>query len=123
MASHLLFPSVVLTTTGRRSGLPRATPLCAYRYANGAWLVAATNFGRTRHPQWSGNLLRHAEATITWEGRVVPVTARLLPPAEHAVHRPQLVAMMPVFDHYTVRATGRQIRVFLLEPTTAEGLL
>jgi deazaflavin-dependent oxidoreductase (nitroreductase family) len=115
MPSRLLLPTIVLTTTGHRSGRERATPLCAHRREDGSWLVAGTNFGRTRHPAWSTNLLRCPEGTVTADGRVETVVAMLLD-AEHVARRRQdILRMLPVYDHYAARA-HRDIRVFRLVP-------
>lgn len=113
MPSRLFLPTVLLTTIGHRSGRPRTTPLCAYRYRNGDWLVVASNFGRPRHPAWSTNLLRRPDAVVTWRGRRQPVTARLLSAAEAAAERQRILAVLPVYDDYAARA-GRPVRVFRL---------
>ncbi|WP_200308555.1 nitroreductase family deazaflavin-dependent oxidoreductase [Streptomyces adelaidensis] len=115
MPSRLFLPTVVLTTTGHRSGLPRATTVCAYRYRNGDWLVVASNFGLPRHPSWSTNLLHRPDAVVTWRGRRQPVTARLLSAAEAAAERRRILAVLPVYDDYAGWA-GRPLRVFRLHP-------
>lgn len=56
-------PAVWLTTTGRRSGQPRRTPLVAARDGVGGdapYLVAASAGGREQPPAWSHNLRAHA---------------------------------------------------------------
>lgn len=116
LPTQLLGPAVVVTTRGRRSGLPRPVPLAAHRYGNGDWLVVGTNYGRSSHPAWSANLLHDPHATVTFRGETQPVTARLIPPERHPAYRPQILAMMPIFDEYAARAE-RGIRVFLLEPS------
>ncbi len=46
---------VLLTTTGRRSGEPRTTPLMFDRDGDDV-LVIASNVGAPRHPDWYLNL-------------------------------------------------------------------
>lgn len=104
MPSRWALPSVLLTTTGHRTGIARTTPLCAYQYEDGSWLIAATNFGRPRHPSWSTNLLHHPQAVITADGRAHHVAATLLSRDQIAAHRPQILRILPVFDHYAARA-------------------
>ncbi|MFI1971828.1 nitroreductase family deazaflavin-dependent oxidoreductase [Streptomyces cinnamoneus] len=116
MPSRLFLPSVVLTTTGHRSGRPHATPLCAFRCPDGSRLVAATNFGRPRHPHWSANLLHRPEATVTYGGRTQPVTAHRLSPAAQRAERARSLAILPAYDHYAARVGDRGIRVFRLVP-------
>src|SRR6187200_1585279 len=54
--SQALVPSLVLTTTGRRSGQPRAAPLACLPDDDGSFLVVGSNFGRQHHPAWTFNL-------------------------------------------------------------------
>ncbi|WP_104530838.1 nitroreductase family deazaflavin-dependent oxidoreductase [Wenjunlia vitaminophila] len=114
--SRLVLPTVLLTTTGRRTGRQRTTPLCAHRYPDGGWLVAGTNFGRRHHPAWSTNLLHHPIATVSWRGHTERVTARRLRPEELAEERAHLLRIVPVYDTYAALA-GRDVRVFRLTPT------
>jgi deazaflavin-dependent oxidoreductase (nitroreductase family) len=108
--------SLLLTTTGARSGEPRTVALTCARYG-GNWLVAGSNWGGTRHPAWSGNLLAHPDATLTRRGRPFPVRARLLAGPERERMWTVLAAHWPPYRVYATRAP-REIRVFLLEPRT-----
>ncbi|MFJ5546810.1 nitroreductase family deazaflavin-dependent oxidoreductase [Streptomyces sp. NPDC093225] len=121
LPSQLVLPTVLLTTTGRHSGRPRAVPVCAHPLPGGGWLVAATNFGRPHHPAWSTNLLHHAHAHLTWNDRRHPVTARLLDPEEQQTVWPTLLALLPVYGDYAARAAHREIRVFRLDPGRRDG--
>lgn len=114
--SRWLLHTVMLTTTGHRTGQPRLTPLCAHRRADGSWLVAGTNFGRPRHPAWSTNLLRCPRATITVNGHTLPVDATLLTPEQRTEQRSHILRIHPLYDNYASRVT-REIRVFHLLPT------
>ncbi|MCF6524569.1 nitroreductase/quinone reductase family protein [Streptomyces sp. JJ36] len=113
--SSLFVPTVVLTTTGHRTGLPRSTPLCAHPGPDGSWIVVGSNFGLPRHPAWSTNLLHHPQARLTAGGRTRPVTAHLLSEEERNRHRHRIRAAVPVYDTYAARAQ-RDIRVFRLVP-------
>lgn len=112
--SHFLVPTMVLTTTGAKSGLPRETPL-ATLVDGDAWFVVGSNFGGEKHPAWSGNLLKDPEATVSFGGRRVPVRARLLTEEEKAAVWPRLLKVWPTYDAYVERS-GRDLRVFRLEP-------
>ncbi len=110
-----LFPTMVLTTTGARSGEARRVALVYLPDDDGA-LVVASNFGRERHPAWSTNLLVNPEVEVAaggerWSGR-----ARLLDEAEKAARWLDLIAHMPAWDGYT-KVTDRDLRVFALERT------
>ncbi|GII03640.1 nitroreductase family deazaflavin-dependent oxidoreductase [Planobispora takensis] len=113
--SDQMLPTLVLTTTGAKSGLPRPTPLACLPEKDGSFLVVGSNFGREHHPAWSGNLLKDPRAEVSFRGRRVPVTGRLLEGGERAEVWPRLVRMWPVYDRYTEKS-GRELRVFRLSP-------
>ncbi|WP_433226392.1 nitroreductase family deazaflavin-dependent oxidoreductase [Actinomadura formosensis] len=115
MLGQLLVPSLVLTATGAVSGLPRKTPLACLPDPDGGWYVVGSNFGREKHPAWTGNLLKNPDAEVSFQGRSVPVTAHLLDDAERAKIWPRLTAVWPVYDRYVERA-HRELRVFQLTP-------
>ena len=48
---------LLLSTTGRRSGQPRETPLSYYRDGT-CYLVVASNWGQAQYPAWFLNLQR-----------------------------------------------------------------
>lgn len=115
IVSRLLVPSMVLTTTGRKSGLPRESPLACVPDGAGGWWVVGSNFGQEKHPAWTGNLLVDPQATVSFEHKTTPVTARLLSDEEKAEVWPKLTAVWPAYDDYVV-SSGRNIRVFSLTP-------
>jgi deazaflavin-dependent oxidoreductase (nitroreductase family) len=114
VVSQFLVPTLVLTTTGAKSGLLRESPL-ATLVDGDAWFVVGSNFGGEKHPAWSGNLLKTPEATVVFRGRTVPVRGRLLDDAEKAEVWPRLLTVWPTYDAYVERS-GRNLRVFRLEP-------
>ncbi len=115
IVSRLLVPSLVLTTTGRKSGLPRESPLACVPDPAGGWWVVGSNFGREQHPAWTGNLIAEPRATVSYEGRTHQVDAHLLSDEEKADVWPTLTSAWPAYDQYVV-SSGRNIRVFHLTP-------
>jgi deazaflavin-dependent oxidoreductase (nitroreductase family) len=115
--SQYLVPSIVLTTRGRRSGLPREVPLACVLEPDGSFVVAGSNFGRDHHPVWTANLLADPEAVVSHRGHLIPVTARLLEGAERTEVWPHLLEIWPVYDRYVERS-GRVLRIFRLIPRT-----
>ena len=113
IVSRLLVPSMVLTTTGRKSGLPRESPLACVPDGAGRWYVVGSNFGREAHPAWTGNLIADPNATVSFEHRETPVHAHLLTDEEKAEVWPKLTAVWPAYDDYVI-SSGRNIRVFEL---------
>jgi deazaflavin-dependent oxidoreductase (nitroreductase family) len=110
-------PELLLTTTGRRSGLPRDVPLL-YARDGGDYVVTASNWGQAHHPAWSGNLLAMPTAAVTIEGERISVTAEMLEGAERERVWSLVTTVWPAYDTYAARA-GREIRVFRLSPVPA----
>jgi deazaflavin-dependent oxidoreductase (nitroreductase family) len=109
-----LLPSLVLTTTGAKTGQKRTTPL-ATKPEDGGWYVVGSNFGREHHPAWTANLIANPEAEVSYKGRSTPVTAHLLTAAEKEMTWPRLVKFWPNYAVYVERS-GRDLRVFRLDP-------
>ncbi|GGN53744.1 hypothetical protein GCM10012285_45940 [Streptomyces kronopolitis] len=114
LLSTRMLPGVVLTATGAVSGRPRRTPLACLPQEDGSWIVVGSNFGRPGHPAWTGNLLKHPEAEVSWRGRDVPVRARLLTGGERALAWRAALAFWPPYAAYQARV-AREIRLFRLE--------
>jgi deazaflavin-dependent oxidoreductase (nitroreductase family) len=113
--SALLVPSLVLVSTGARTGQRRETPLMCWPRPDGSYLVCGSNWGRARHPAWTANLLAHPDAEIVVGRRHIPVSAQLLAGAQRAAAWPVLEAQWPGYREYERRA-GRELRIFRLVP-------
>jgi deazaflavin-dependent oxidoreductase (nitroreductase family) len=116
VAGGLNLPSLLLTTTGRRTGRPRPTPL-VYASDGDAFVVIGSNWGGHDHPAWSANLLAHPDATVTMDGQDIPVRARLVKGTERERLRTLLLAIWPGYAAYEKRAPHRRLRIFRLERT------
>ncbi|MFC8593804.1 nitroreductase/quinone reductase family protein [Streptomyces atroolivaceus] len=117
LPSSLLIDTVILITTGHRTGQQRATPLCAHHGGDGSWLVVASNFGQPHHPAWSTNLLHTPTARLTHQNRTITVTARQLTEEDKTLLRNRILTTVPIYDTYAARARPhRDIRVFHLAP-------
>lgn len=110
-------PVLYLTATGRHSGAPRTVPLLYARGDDGGLVVAATNWGQRHHPAWSSNVGAHPDVTVTIEGAAQPMQARRATSDELALYWPRLLDVWPGYEGYE-RRSGRDIRVFVLEPST-----
>lgn len=108
-------PTLVLHTTGAKSGQPRTTPLATMPDGD-SFYVVGSNFGQEKHPAWSANLLANPEATVSFHGRTTPVHAHLLSPDEKQQVWPKLLTVWPNYDKYVELSGGRDLRVFRLEP-------
>jgi deazaflavin-dependent oxidoreductase (nitroreductase family) len=108
-----MFPTMLLITTGRRSGEPRPVSLVFVPDGEDAYVVGS-NWARDGHPAWSHNLVANPSATVMAGGEEWTARARLLTDEEKAERWPSLIEVMPQWDEY-VKMTDRNIRVFVLE--------
>jgi deazaflavin-dependent oxidoreductase (nitroreductase family) len=110
-----IVPSLLLTTTGRRSGRPRTSPL-SYATDRDSFVVIGSNWGRPRHPAWALNLAANPAATVMVGGEHIAVRARLVPAgAERERLFGLLVRQWPAYTTYVERAAGRDVKLFVLE--------
>lgn len=113
--SALLLPTLVLITTGAKSGLRRETPLMCLPDPDGSFLVSGSNWGLEQHPGWTANLIAHPDTEIVYRRRIIAVRARLLTDAEREAAWALLEAKFPGYRKYETTA-NRSIRIFRLEP-------
>ena len=108
-------PVLLLTTTGRRSGRARTTPLTYFEVGEDI-VVVASNGGEDSAPAWWLNLCAQPEATITVGTDTHPVTARAVTAEEHERLWPMITAAHAGYAGYA-RRTSRPIPVVLLART------
>ena len=107
-------PVLLLTTTGRRSGKSRTTPLTFLR--DGADLmVIASNGGADRSPDWSLNLQQTPRAIVELGTDRLVVTARSASEQERERLWVVVTATYAGYARYQERTT-RRIPVVLLTP-------
>jgi deazaflavin-dependent oxidoreductase (nitroreductase family) len=106
-------PALLITTTGRKSGLPRTQPLL-YVMDGDEYIVVGSNWGQAHHPAWSANLLADPAARVTIGDREFDVRATLVADAERDRLWQSMRQIWPGYAAYAERAEGRQIRVFRL---------
>jgi deazaflavin-dependent oxidoreductase (nitroreductase family) len=106
-------PMFLLTTTGRKSGKPRTTPLLYIEEGDGFAIVASFG-GSPAHPSWYLNLEKNPRATVQIEERVIPVIASTASPDEKKRLWPRFTAIYPDYDNYQ-KETKRDIPVVLLQ--------
>jgi deazaflavin-dependent oxidoreductase (nitroreductase family) len=109
-------PTMLLTTTGRKSGKERTVPLNYVR--DGKNLVAVCeNFGLDKASSWPYNLLADPKARIEIEGTAGNYLSRPATEEEVARNMPRLIEMWPAHETY-VKRTGTR-KVFVFEPVDA----
>ena len=107
-------PTLLLTTTGRRSGKPIVMPLI-YGETGGNYVVVASKGGAPKHPGWYLNLAAHQDVEVQILARRFRATARTTSGAERATLWKQMAAIYPPYNDYQAR-TDREIPVVVLEP-------
>jgi deazaflavin-dependent oxidoreductase (nitroreductase family) len=103
----------LLTTTGRKSGEERTTPLI-YGQSNGHHMVVASKGGSDAPPAWYLNLQEDPEAELQVKADKFKVRARDATPEEKPELWKQMTAQWPDYDEYQ-KQTDREIPVVILE--------
>jgi F420H(2)-dependent quinone reductase len=107
---------LLLTTKGRKSGAPRTAPL-VYFTVDGKIVVAATNNGKDKHPDWFWNLMSSPEATIQIGSAARKIKGRLACCEERDRLWGKIIEIHPLFEAYQNK-TERLIPVIVLEPVS-----
>ncbi|MEU1981717.1 nitroreductase family deazaflavin-dependent oxidoreductase [Nocardia sp. NPDC019395] len=107
-------PTLLLTTTGRRSGAPRTCALIFGRDGDD-YLVIASKGGAPAHPEWYLNLEDHPRAEIQVRAERVPVVARTASGDERSRLWQIMAEQWPNYDVYRTR-TDRIIPLVVLSP-------
>ena len=106
---------VELTTTGRKSGLPRSVMLTSPHQNGDTIVLVASRGGDDQHPAWLLNLRDNASVTVGTKNDTKQMTARIADEAERAELWPKITAVYKGYAGYQ-RKTDREIPVVLLEP-------
>jgi deazaflavin-dependent oxidoreductase (nitroreductase family) len=105
--------TLILTTTGRKSGEQRSTPLI-YGRSGEEFLIVASNGGAVAPPAWYLNLEANPEADIQVKADRFKVRTRVATPDEKPELWRTMTAEWPAYDEYQKR-TDREIPVVVLE--------
>jgi deazaflavin-dependent oxidoreductase (nitroreductase family) len=103
---------LLLTTSGRKSGEERTTPLI-HRTDGERWVIVASKGGAPEHPGWYENLLADPQATIQVKGETIAVTASAAEREERSRLWSLMAEVWPAYDDYQTK-TDREIPVVVL---------
>jgi deazaflavin-dependent oxidoreductase (nitroreductase family) len=106
--------TLILTTTGRRSGTPRSNALI-FGEDGDTYVVVASKGGAPRHPDWYTNLVARPEVEVQVKDRRFRARAHTAEGAERERLWRLMTGIWPDYDSYQ-RHTDRQIPVVVLEP-------
>jgi deazaflavin-dependent oxidoreductase (nitroreductase family) len=105
--------TLILTTTGRRSGEQRPTPLIYQRHGDD-YLVVASNGGADEPPAWYRNVAANPEVGVQVKADRFRARARTAGADEKPEMWRTMTAAWPAYDRYQQR-TERKIPVVVLE--------
>jgi len=109
------FPTVVLTTTGRKSGDLRRNALI-YGKDGDDFILIASYGGRPTHPLWYLNLVADPSVTIQERADVISGVAETVPEGEERDRLwDQMVSIFPPYAEYQAK-TERRIPVVRVTP-------
>lgn len=109
-------PTILLTTTGAKSGLPRVLPIACVPDGE-KYALVATNFGQPHFPSWYHNLKKNSECIVRVGNEIRTFIARELHDEEYESYWNMAVNIYEGYAAYRAR-TSRRIPVMLLEPKT-----
>jgi len=110
-----MVPTLLLTTTGRKSGREIPIPLI-YGRAGPGYVVIASKGGAPEHPDWYKNLVANPVCQIQVIKQAYRARARTAKGDERAKLWVQLRDIYPPYDDYQRTTKGREIPVVVLEP-------
>lgn len=109
-----LIPTLLLTTTGRKSGRRQTLPLIYGKTGKG-YVIVASKGGAPAHPGWYVNLKADPMVKVQVAAEKFEARARTATGAERAALWKQMAELYPPYDDYQ-RRTKREIPVVVLEP-------
>src|SRR5260370_7673274 len=113
--SKITVPSLLLTTTGRKSGERFIFPLF-YGQAGDSYIVVASKGGAPQHPGWYRNLLANPNVEVQVGTAKLKARARTATGEERAQLWEKALEFWPPYADYQP-TTARATPPFLLAPT------
>ncbi len=106
--------SILLTTTGAKSGQRRQAALLAFEDGDDLFVIASRG-GNPRHPSWYHNLKSNQRATVVWGGREeTRIALEAVSPERERLWQ-KAMSIFPTFDRYQARTGGRRVPVMVLQ--------
>ena len=106
-------PTLLLTTTGRKSGEPLMLPLI-YGEDKGRYIIVASKGGYPTHPAWYLNLVANPRVKLQVGADKFDAKARTATGTERAELWKKMTKIWPAYDEYQTK-TKREIPVVVLE--------
>jgi deazaflavin-dependent oxidoreductase (nitroreductase family) len=109
-----ILPTLLLTTTGRKTKQPRSLPLI-YGEHGDSYVIIASKGGMPTHPVWFLNLEANAECDLKIGTKSVSARARVVEGDERERIWAKMAEIYPPYLDYQ-KATDRKIPVVVLDP-------
>jgi deazaflavin-dependent oxidoreductase (nitroreductase family) len=106
-------PTLLLTTTGQRTGDPYTTPLI-FGQDGDRYIIVASRGGAQTNPQWYRNLVAQPEVQLQVRDERFTARARTASPEEKPTLWAPMARIWPAYNDYQARTT-RDIPVVILE--------
>jgi deazaflavin-dependent oxidoreductase (nitroreductase family) len=118
MGMEVLF----LTTSGRKTGLPRETPVAWFPDGDEAWLIVASAAGSARNPGWYLNMAaRPDQVWIELPRRKLRVAPEQLDGTRREECWQRIISAQPRYAKYQAK-TDRVLPVIRLAPADQDGV-
>ena len=108
---------LLLTTTGRKTGKNRTTPLGYFEH-DGGYVIIGSNAGFDTHPAWFHNLKGNPHAAVEVNDRQFEASAEIVGPDERGQLWARLIEAAPAYANYAIK-TSREIPLVALRPVKA----
>jgi deazaflavin-dependent oxidoreductase (nitroreductase family) len=105
-------PTLLLTTTGRKTGMARTVPLPYFAHPEGV-VVVASFAGNPKNPAWYENLAANPDVEVQIKARRFRAVASAAGPDERPAIWARVVAAGPMYADYQ-KVTPREIPVVVL---------
>jgi len=112
--AQMVVPSLLLTTTGRKSGEKFIFPLF-YGMTGGSYIIVASKGGAPEHPGWYRNILADPHVDVQAGTVKTKAVARTATGEERAKLWQQALLFWPPYADYA-KKTDREIPVVVLDP-------
>ena len=108
-------PALILHTTGRKTGKPRATMLTAPIREGDTLVIVGSYGGDDREPLWTRNVRANPDVEVTIDGATRPMRGRIASSDERAELWPRVTSSYKGYAGYQTN-TEREIPLIILEP-------
>lgn len=99
-------PSLIITTTGAKTGEKRAVPL-NYQIVDGRLFVIASMAGANRNPPWFFNLVKTPEVLVEKDGESFSAKAVVTEGEDRVYLYQKIVEVVPVLKEYQTKVTRK----------------